>query len=496
MPVELDRPLRILQVSTRDIGGGAERVAWNLFAGYREHELTSWLAVGSQHSDDIDVFEIPRRRNSKIWASVCWFIHGRLTPLQKHVAGLEKLCSLLRHLARGWRPAFEYMNGHEDFNFPGCHDLLQLTPSPPDLVHCHNLHGGYFDLGFLPRLSHQVPVILTLHDAWLLSGHCAHSLDCERWRIGCGHCPDLTLYPSILRDATAYNWQRKQRIYKESKLYIATPSQWLMRKVEQSILAPNIIDSRVVPNGVDLSTFQPIADKQKARLILGLPSEISILLFAANSIQKNVWKDYLTMQAAIKIVAERLDNQRVLFIALGEEASTQHLGNAEIRFVPYQRDPKVMAQYYQAADIYIHAARADTFPNVVLEALACGTPIVATAVGGIPEQVEDGNTGFLVPQGQSKLMADRIMMLLADTDLRNRMGKQAAAVAGKRFDINRQIHDYWDWYCEIIDEHAGGTELRTTHLTAKVKKLYSNHELSIVRSISPSTFEQNRLAVD
>ena len=62
--------------------------------------------------------------------------------------------------------------------------------------------------------------------------------------------------------------------------------------------------------------------------------------------------------------------------------------------------------YYQAADIYIHAAKADTFPNVVLEALACGLPVVATAVGGIPEQIDHERTGFLVPPGDAAGMAE------------------------------------------------------------------------------------------
>src|SRR5204862_2786030 len=112
--------------------------------------------------------------------------------------------------------------------------------------------------------SHQVPLVLTLHDGWLLSGHCAHSLDCERWTIGCGHCPDLTLDPAIRRDATAYNWRRKHELFKNSRLYIATPSRWLMQKVERSMLATYVLGARIIPNGVDLPIFHP-ADQQAAR---------------------------------------------------------------------------------------------------------------------------------------------------------------------------------------------------------------------------------------
>ena len=65
-----------------------------------------------------------------------------------------------------------------------------------------------------------------------------------------------------------------------------------------------------------------------------------------------------------------------------------------MRFVGHQKSAQTVAQYYQAADVYLHAATADTFPRAVLEALACGTPVVATGVGGIPEQVRSLGDAF------------------------------------------------------------------------------------------------------
>ena len=95
--------------------------------------------------------------------------------------------------------------GREDFDFLYSKHLLELTGSRPDLVHCQNLHGGYFDLRVLAEISHQVPLFLTLHDCWSFTGHCAHSFDCERWQTGCGSCPYLSNPPAvraIARDGT------------------------------------------------------------------------------------------------------------------------------------------------------------------------------------------------------------------------------------------------------------------------------------------------------
>jgi len=341
--------------------------------------------------------------------------------------------------------------GREDFDFPGTWHILDYLPDQPDIVHCHNLHGGYFDLRALPWLSQQFPVVLTLHDAWLLSGHCAHSLGCEKWKTGCGECPNLDVYPAIRRDATNYNWQRKRNIYAKSHLYITTPNHWLMDKAKQSILAPAIIDARVIPNGVDLEIFHP-ENKHKARKTLGLPLDAEILLFVGSTAKHGHWKDYSMIESAVEQLAKSLNNHRVILICFSKEQKKEYVGQAEIWFFNYQDNPKKMAFFYQSADVYLQAAKAETFPNVIVDALACGTPVIATAVGGIPEQVKDGVTGALIPPGDVEMMAERTMWLLGNEELRLWMSHQAAEDVRQRFDLNGQVDDSLDWYKEILED--------------------------------------------
>jgi len=239
-------------------------------------------------------------------------------------------------------------------------------------------------------------------------------------------------------------------IFSKSRFHVATPSRWLMEKVERSMLTPAIVDARVIPNGVDLSVFRP-SEKQKVREALVIPENARVLLFTAKGIRKNIWKDYDTLCSAVTRVAERMDEQEILFIALGEDASGERIGNAEVRFVPFQGDPEAVARYYQSADIYLHAARADTFPNTILEALACGTPVVATAIGGIPEQIEDGITGFLTPPGDAQAMASRVMELLENEGLRLQMGANASEDARRRFGNDRMVGQYVEWYGKILE---------------------------------------------
>ena len=448
-----ERPLRILQVSTVDIKGGAERVAWNLFTAYRARGHSSWLAVGEKRTDDPDVLIIPNQESRGRWHDFFQGVSSRLKQIEPKLGVKPKLSVLAGNLSEPGRWV-DYHLGVENFHFPGTKRLLTVTGIQPDIVHAHNLHGGYFDLRMLPKLSQQVPTVMTLHDAWLLSGHCAHSFACEKWKTGCGECPDLSIYPEMLRDSTRYNWQRKREIYSRSRLCVATPSQWLMRKVEESMLAPAVAESRVLPNGVDLDTFHP-ADRQAVRAQLNIRQDAKVLLAMGVSISQNRWKDYHTMREAVSRVAKCLERQDLLLIALGEDACAERIGQAEIRFVPFQRDVKTVARYCQAADLYVHAALADTFPTSILEAMACGTPVVATAVGGIPEQVEEGRNGFLVPAGDAAGLATRIMQVFSDCNLKHRMGILAAQSASQRFGLDRQVDAYIDWYHELVGKNLG-----------------------------------------
>jgi glycosyltransferase involved in cell wall biosynthesis len=459
----VDHPLRILQVNTSDLGGGAEKVAWNLLQAYLKRGHASWLAVGRKLTDHSQVVRIPNEENRSKWVRA-WrhlqaSLHNAGYPSVSRCAGwLGSLGELQRR--------FDLRRGIEDFHFPGTACLLQCPPDRPDVVHAHNLHGWYFDLRHLALLSRDLPVVLTLHDAWLLSGHCAHSYECERWRLGCGNCPDLKIYPAIRRDGTAHTWRRKRRIFERSRIYVATPSRWLMRKVEESMLAPAVVERRLIPNGVDLSVFHP-SGRHAAREALGISGDVTVLLCVASRIQRELWKGYHNLRDAVALISQRLPQRKILLLVVGERSSDECIGRVNVRLIPYQKDAHAVARFYQAADVYVHPALVDNFPLTVLEALACGLPVVATAVGGIPEQVKSVRmtgairgyeafsdaeaTGILTPAGDTDSMAAAIITLLEESALRIRLGANAARDAGARFDLETQVDRYLTWYTEILD---------------------------------------------
>lgn len=433
----------ILQVSSANRGGGAEAVAVALHEAFRRRDLAAQLAVGRvRGAGSAGVFRIAQG------FGLGWRLHELLDARMRFRAA-----RLARAVAEPGT-LLDAIRGHEDFRFPGAHRLLG-SASELDVLHLHNLHGGYFDLRALPALTARVATVATLHDAWMLTGHCAVTFGCERWTMGCGSCPHLDTYPALHRDGTAFNLRRKEAIYAASSLSVVTPSRWLMDMVERSVLAPAAIRRRVIPNGVDLEVFSP-GDRLEARAALGISPHAHLLVFAAQGGRANEFKDFPTLSAALARLGAT-EGEPVEAVVLGDATSSQQrLGRAVLNGHP--RVPaETVAQWLRAADAYVHVSRADTFPSVVLEALACGVPVVATALGGIPEQVRPlgGHaepTGLLVPPRDPVALAEALQRVLCDTNLRQRLGEAAAADARERFAIERQVDAYFELYDEVVDD--------------------------------------------
>lgn len=431
--------MNILQINTADKGGGAEGSAFNLMKAFRSAGHQSWLAVGTKYGNDNDVFEIPREASippMKLLADLLRNCDKRRIPACRKLARICDRFATPQRLRQWW-------NGLEEFAFPGCRRLLDILPEKPDIIHCHNLHGWYFDLELLPELSKRTPLILNLRDTWPLAGHCAYFLDCENWKNGCGNCPMLGVYPAIRKDSTAMNWQRKRDIYADSRLFVTAPSKWLIQQAQNSML--NAKEYRVIPNGIDTSVFTP-GSKDDARQSLGLPPDAKIAMFAAAS-AKTVFKDQKTLTECILRIAELAPDTHFLCVGL-EMPALKGLKN--MHSFRYISSPTKMAECYRAADVFIHTARAEAFGKTITEAMACGTPAAATATGGIPEQIIPGKTGLLSPTGDANALAHNALTLLNRTVSM----RDDCASRGALFSLKAQTDAFLCWYQELKEKYG------------------------------------------
>lgn len=405
--------MKVLHINTTDIGGGAEQAMLDV-----HHALTS---VGHQSYCLVGV----KKSN--------WDFIGQLSSPQ---------------VFQRIKNERDRKQGREVVEFPSILKRIDRLDFAPDVVHIHNLHGDYIDIRELPELSHKHKVVIHLHDMWLLTGHCAQAILCDRWQSGCGNCPDLKLYPAIEKDATDYNWKRKREILEKSKLHFIGPSNWIAEQMRSSGIAYESI--AVIPNGVDTAVFKP-GDKAEARNELGLGQDKFIVLFSARNPSRNEFKDYKTLEQAVKLVAKKAPEEEIELICLGETGAIPkplEYNNLTISFHPFTADRQKVARYYHAADVYAHATKAETFGKTIIEAMSCSTPVVAIGVGGTPELIEHGETGFLAEPQNAEQLAEFILGL-KNPKKRQQISQTTLAKTGSKFDMKNISYELVKLYEQL-----------------------------------------------
>ncbi len=403
------KKINICHINTNDIAGGAEKVASRLVNSQKKLGLNSGLLVCKKYGDSIYSEEFDTKPELLL----------KSTTNEKGLLYYE---------------------------YQGSHSLIDNhLVKNADIVHIHNLHGGYFNPFSLLLLSRKKKVIWTLHDMQAFTGHCAHSFDCAKWTSGCGNCPDLTIYPSVSYDSTNELWLDKKFIYENSDFLLTVPSEWLKKKVENSILKNHRCE--LVYNGVDTEIFKP-QDKNELRRKYKIPDNLFIIGGVAHSgALNNVWKGGEYTRAALEIIFKKIPNAIFLNIGSNSDSDQERIFN-----VPHVSDEKELAELYSLMDIYLTTSIADNAPLVVLEALSCGLPVVAFNTGGIPELVKDGYSGIISEYKNAGKIAEEIIKIYWDKNKLSTFANNARNDVLNRFDNEKVTDQYLKLYEELKSE--------------------------------------------
>ncbi len=286
-------------------------------------------------------------------------------------------------------------------------------------------------------------LLVTLHDARPLTGGCAYPLDCPYFPYGCvDPCPrdfpDVAANQAELLGLFA-------ALAEATGLALASPSRWLAEQA-QAVLGG--VALKIIPNGVPWPRAGELAPRARARALLGLPPGARVALFAAHGGARaayksgSQWPEYWAeirarlLQKAPEL-SSRPDALRGL-AAGGDQAGTTPDG---LTLWPYV-DRAKLALAMRAADVLVYPTLADNHPLVLLEAAAQELPVVSYAVGGVPEIVNHGATGLLVPEGDRRALVAAAAELLDAPLAARRLGQAAYDHGARRFAAARMAADY------------------------------------------------------
>ena len=255
----------------------------------------------------------------------------------------------------------------------------------PDVIHLHNIHGYYINIEVLFDYLRTCgkKIIWTLHDCWAFTGHSAlcDGIGCEKWKNGCGNCPNLKEYPKSYKEYSKNNWLKKRKIFTRiPNLTIITPSKWLAGLVKRSFLKGYSV--KVIHNGIDTSQFYPIKSDFRKRYNI---EDKYVLLGVASS-----WNEMKGLSDYIKLAKILDDSYRIVLVGLSKE---------QLRSVPQNmiciertNSTEELVQIYSASDVLLNLSYCENYPTVNLEAIACGTPVITYDTGGSAESaIINGN---------------------------------------------------------------------------------------------------------
>lgn len=317
--------------------------------------------------------------------------------------------------------------------------LKQLDEIKPDVVHLHNIHGYYINYPMLLRYlkEHNIPTIITMHDFWLMSGHCAYiNKSCDRWKTGCGNCPRLDQYPASKIDRSARNWQLKASLFIDMPNVTLVPvSYWLGRYVAESLLKN--VKQNVIYNGIDTNVFKPFDGKASVKCVDW--SKFTIMTIATRWTEANGYQDVMKLSSILP------DNCQIVMVGLDE----QQMSNLPKNIIGFRKTESFtqLQELYTKSDVIFNPNREVTFGLVTAEAMACGTPaIVLRDTAG--EELVDEQTGYVIDSVEE---VPELISTINQVD-KNFMSKACRDRVRELFNAEKQFQKYIDLYKAVISK--------------------------------------------
>lgn len=410
--------MKICFVNQSDSGGGAAKASMRLARALRDAGMDVTMMVDDNRSEEDFVFSPGRRlqhhrRHARIRAS-------------------KFLMDSLRMDNRTF-----YSPSLFPSRWP---DLINRLEA--DIVHLHWVQYEMMSVEDIGRI--KKPLIWTLHDMWAFCG-AEHYPQDERWASGYSRSnrPDS----ESVFDLNRHVWRRKVRSW-TTPFQIITPSQWLRACVSRSALMENW-PVRTIPNTIDTNIWSP-RDKVGARQRLGLPVEGDLLLFGAIGGTKDPRKGFDLLIPSLAKLKQKRPQVKLVVFGEAEPPSDVHLP-IPVCHLGYIDEDERLLDTYSASDVVIIPSRQDNLPNMGLEALACGRPVVAFDIGGLPDIIDHRETGYLATPFDHDDLTNGLDWVLSDRDRLRRLEDNARAQAVSRFSPSAIVPQYISAYEALLE---------------------------------------------
>ncbi|KZL90193.1 glycosyltransferase [Clostridium magnum] len=293
------------------------------------------------------------------------------------------------------------------------------------------------------------PIVWTLHDQNPMTGACHYTNGCDKFKKDCSFCPQLV--------EDRFNIARKILECKTNNfpkdITIVTPSKWLAECARESaVFKNNRIE--VIKNSLETYLYKPY-DKIEAKRSLGVSDSTKVILFGANDLTEKR-KGFINLLEAAKIlkgikyIENLIDRNELCILTFGQGSHLLDTMNLPYKSLGYVNDDQNLSTIYSAADVLVLPSTEDNLPNVMLESMSCGTPVVSFEIGGMKDVIKNEYNGYTCGINNVQALAENIVKCLSkDGSISNNCREYAI----KNFKLENQANNYRELYKELIINH-------------------------------------------
>lgn len=308
----------------------------------------------------------------------------------------------------------------------------------PEVIHLHWI-PSMVDLNSLKMLD--IPVVITLHDVWPVTGGCHCNLGCDNWRSGCNGCPQVTSrFPSIY--SPERQWKAQQvSLVNIRNLTVVCPSKWILDMAKAS---PKFVNSQIahIPNCVDNLDY-PLAKGQSK-------SDVFHLVYVMSGERNSFHKGVDLLIEVLRLIDSQMIDKELTISIIGGAVKGLELSNIYLTSIPFVSASEQMFEYLSEADLLLLPSRQDNLPNVAIEANLVGTPVIAFNVGGIGDIVESGISGELIEGFNCVAFANKVMDVI-NGDLKFSSRLEIRKRTKEKFGPTEISRQYLEVYNRLVD---------------------------------------------
>lgn len=424
--------MKVLIISYSDIQGGAARAAFKLHKGLLNVGINSHMLVSKKSSDFKEISQIDEPLNEKR----AYYDSRAILAYEKRKDSIFTI-SLLDN---------EYLVNY-------------INNSDANLVHIHWVSNSFLSIPDIQKI--KKPIIWSMHDMYAFTGGCHYDNECNKYITECYSCPILNGYEK--NDLSYKIFNIKKSVFKNTQnLSFIASSSWIKKCAKNSTLLKNK-KVKKIPNPIDTNIYKPLK-KEDCKKYFSLNTEKKYILFAEFKLGVEKRKGFIQLLESLNLLN---NNTHIELILLGDDLNTK-LNDLKIKvnFISAIHNDDELINLYNSADIVVLPSLQENLSNVIMEALSCGTPVVAFDIGGNKDMIEHQRNGYLAKKNDCNDFANGIEWILNYSNY-NTLEKNCRKKVLKEFAEDNIINKHIKFYKKQIKKYREYTYKDTKEILYK-----------------------------